>query len=678
MNNKLSLLAGSILLVLNTSNAQALSSEENEALDITQIEFLQEEQIFSSIESITVLGKAATTDAELGGISLKELPINTHVVGRAEIERLRFVDPNELLDRIPGETQVRNLRIPDGAKSYTIPMLDGMPLESPYEGATQRLDRVNTFDIERVEIIKGPASALYPNNAFGGVVNVVSRDAPRKAETNISIEAGEFDRLRAGLSTGGKVEDLGYFFDVNTRNLNGLRDETVNDRDQASGKLTYQITDATRLSTRFEYLDEHQIERGDLTAEELKTNPTQAGSLSSSTDLSQTSLSLKLVHLLASGQVDFGLVRREKDTTGESRFSGPQDENDVGYSSKLIYRHDFDSASLIFGYNGYMGEQYVKQFARGDSMLTGDFEASTNNLDINSYFGQYQVNLTDKLVLTAGLRYENIDLSSSAFTESAEFSVSAPKLGATYHLTNDHMIWASISEGFYAPDLDDLFDVEEGNPELKPEEAQNIEIGFRGGFGNWRYDTSIYHNDITNYLVTQEFVRLVGGTEEEFEQTTNAGQVSIKGLESVIEYAPQDAHWRIGLTHTFTRNKYDSFIQSIAGANDDLSGKTLRRSPDHHLNARIAWLPIDSLTLELEGDFYSSYFADNENSPESDFTRGERINLRADYQLEDWRVWIHALNLTDTLEDRATFSRGEMSFRTIDGRTFYLGTSYTF
>jgi outer membrane receptor protein involved in Fe transport len=65
-------------------------------------------------------------------------------------------------------------------------MLDGMPLESPYEGATQRLDRVNTFDIQRVEVIKGPASALYPNNAFGGIVNVVSRYQPRTS-TNRKI-----------------------------------------------------------------------------------------------------------------------------------------------------------------------------------------------------------------------------------------------------------------------------------------------------------------------------------------------------------------------------------------------------------------------------------------------------------------------------------------------------------
>jgi outer membrane receptor for ferrienterochelin and colicin len=63
----------------------------------------------------------------------------------------------------------------------------------------------------------------------------------------------------------------------------------------------------------------------------------------------------------------------------------------------------------------------------------------------------------------------------------------------------------------------------------------------------------------------------------------------------------------------------------VAGADDDLSGKILRRSPDHHLNARIAWLPIDKLSIEIEGDFYTSYYADNENSPESEFTRDCRL-----------------------------------------------------
>ena len=64
-------------------------------------------------------------------------------------------------------------------------------------------------------------------------------------------------------------------------------------------------------------LDEYKVERADLTQQQLETDPTQAGSLSSSTNLTQTSLSLNLEHLLESSQFDFALVRRKKDTVGE-------------------------------------------------------------------------------------------------------------------------------------------------------------------------------------------------------------------------------------------------------------------------------------------------------------------------------------------------------------------------
>lgn len=629
----------------------------------------------SSIETITVLGKSNTDGSELSGIALKALPINTHVVGLEEIERIRFVDPDEFLDRIPGETQVRNLRIPDGGKGYTIPMLDGIPLENPYEGATQRLDRVNTTDIQRVEIIKGPASALYPNNAFGGVVNVVSKSPPSSVEHQFRLEAGDFNRSRIGFSSGGQLEKFGYTFDVTKRELEGLRDEYKNDRDQLSGKVTFAATEQTDISLRVEHIDEFKVERGDLTTEQLAEDETQSGSLSSSVDLKQNTLSMSVSHELESGLINVNLVRREKDSIGASRFRGPQDENDLAYSTRLSYRHDLSSGSLVAGYDGYDGTQDTKQYARNDLDLVGDFVAFENELSIDAYFIQFEREVADNLRLTAGVRHENIDVSSTLYSKTGHFRDTSPKFGLTYQLKPEHMLWFGASKGFYAPQADDLFDVEEGNPNLKPEEAFNLELGYRAKWHQWQLDTSIYHNEIKNYLVTQEFVRQNG---DEYEQVTNAGQVSLMGIETVLEFVPADTNWRLGITHTYTNNSYDSFVQSTPGANDDLSGKTIRRSPDHHLNARIAWQATDDLSFELEGDFYTFYYADHANSEASKFKRDPRINLRVDYSLENWRLWIHALNLTDTLEDRATYSRGKMKFRTVDGRTLYAGISFDF
>lgn len=82
--------------------------------------------------------------------------------------------------------------------------------------------------------------------------------------------------------------------------------------------------------------------------------------------------------------------------------------------------------------------------------------------------------------------------------------------------------------------------------------------------------------------------------------------------------------------------------------------------------------------VELEGDFYTSYYSDDANTPAGKFKRDERINLRISYEDGPWQLWLHGLNLTDTLEDRATYRRGELQFRTVDGRTFYAGLAYRF
>lgn len=634
------------------------------------------EEKSNKIETITVLGKAAGETANLGGIALQELPLNAHVVGQAEIDRIRFVDPDELLDRIPGETQVRNLRIPNGGKSYTLAFVDGVPIESPYEGATQRLDRVNTFDIQRVEVIKGPASALYPNNVFGGVVNVVSRDVPEAKVANISAEVGNFGRERLGLSVGSTLGQLGYFLDANSRRLEGLREGAKNDRDAASLKLVYKIGDTTQISSRLERLEETVEVRGDLTALQIAQDPRQAGSLSSATDFEQNTASVALKHHLSSGQISAIALIRQKSSIGQSRFRGPQDSTDDAVNINANYRHKLANGSVIFGVDTYRGDVDTKAYGRRDTELSGPFNEFATKLDIDAYFAQYQFSLSRYLTATAGVRYEDIFLSSSVDDQqAADFSDLAPKLGLNYKLSDTHQLWFSVSEGFYAPELDDLFDADNGNPNLDPEEALNIEFGFRGLFGELAYDSSIYHNQIDNYLVTQELLDTNG---DEFELTTNAGKVTVKGVESVIEYAPENARWRVGITHTYADNTYDLFVQSVPGADDDLTGKELRRSPKHHLNARVAWEPISNFTAELEGDFYSSYFSDDANSPQGKFRRDERLNLRLTYHFDDWQFWLNVLNMTDTLEDRATFRRGTLSFRTVDGRSYYSGFSYQF
>src|SRR5690606_34997156 len=100
--------------------------------------------------------------------------------------RVMFVDSvNELLSRIPGTSQTRNMRIPIGGKSYTGNLIDGQAPKSPYRGSWGFIDETNTWDIERIEITRGPGSVLHSSNLVGGIINVITREPPARSEHRI-------------------------------------------------------------------------------------------------------------------------------------------------------------------------------------------------------------------------------------------------------------------------------------------------------------------------------------------------------------------------------------------------------------------------------------------------------------------------------------------------------------
>lgn len=639
-----------------------------------------------TLETVTVIGHAKSLKTELNGVKLDTLPINSMTLTQDEIERIRFINPDELLDRIPGESQVRNFRIPNGGKSYTLAFLDGLPIESPYEGATQRFNRTNMQDIAQIQVFKGPVSALLPNNLLGGAINVISKDTASSRNSELWLEQGSYDRTRFGLNQSGPIvkNKLSYFFDINKQDYSGMRDQAKDDRDQFSGKLRYNISNSHTLDIRAEYFAEDTIVRSDLTTDEIKQDQKQAKGVSSATDLKQKTLSLNHIQDYNWGMIQTSLLKRNKATVGLSRFRGPQDSEIDSTQAQIISRYNFNrstddnSHNIVFGVSYYSDDKNTKQYQRGDNQLTGKFEVTDSGLSITSAYLQHQISLTTKLALTSGIRYENIQLESQNKTKSSvklahDFSKAAPKLGLTYQLDATNQIWFGAGQGFYAPQISHLYE-KNGNPSLKPEEANHLELGFRGNYNDWHYNTSLYHQIISNYLVTQEF--LENGVD--IERTTNAGKVKVRGVESVIEYAPHDRIWRLALTHTYAKNNYIKFNS----AKGDFSGNEMARSPKQHFNIRFALEPISDLLVELETDLYSTYYSDDNNSNAGRFKRDERVNLRLNYTHNQWAYWLNANNLTDTVEDRASYrvrkGVGKMTFRTADGRNLVAGASYHF
>lgn len=603
----------------------------------------------------------------LGGLDLRTLPMAAMVINSDMLDRIKFVDPDEFLDRIPGESQVRNLRVPQGGKSYTVPLIDGLPLSSPYRGATQDITDVNSFDIERVEVTKGPASALYPSNAFGGTINVITREPSGASESRIWMELGDFNRYRGGAHTSGSVDRHSYFLDANLLRSDGLRDTFKNDREQFSGKWLFAPSDGTRIIVRGEYVHRDEVFPGDLSQDEFDSDPTVVGARAGSASDKDSYIGMfKLEKKLGeNGNLDVGYVSRIEEDEGVSRFRGIQSSKLEDNTFKTMYGHDLDflDSRIIVGLEQFDGKTIDR--------LDNDSQV---DLDITSWFGQYSFGVGERLTLNLGVRSENVDLADDIFEKS--FSSADPKLGISYEMNPNTQLWFSYSEGFLTPDLDDLFLDRNANPNLKAEEAANYELGIRTSLVDkkLRIESSFYDMDITNFIVTEELVDAQGN---DFLFFTNAGKVRVHGVESVVEYNLSKS-LVLGATHTYAINEYKRYFNSRSG--QDLSGNRLSRSPDHHLNLRLTVFPIEKLSVEFETDMYSGYYTNDDNAldPLGKFTRDERINIRLNYNSGPWEFWLHAMNLTDTLEDRVSLSRGRRTYRIIDGRGFYVGSAYRF
>jgi outer membrane receptor protein involved in Fe transport len=206
--------------------------------------------------------KPLQQQTELGKLTEKT-PISGAVLDKEEIAHLQLV--NNLLElgkRVPGISMVRNMRIPDGGKNYTENRVDGMRVSSTSN--TSLLDEVDTSNLERIEIITGPGSALYGSGALGGTISVFSGQPPKDLQGGISQEIGSWDFQRTAGSIGTSVQDggVGILVAGSTMDNDGWRKSTAaannnaaaEHKDGASIHTAFRVAESTKLNVGLDRL----------------------------------------------------------------------------------------------------------------------------------------------------------------------------------------------------------------------------------------------------------------------------------------------------------------------------------------------------------------------------------------------------------------------------------------
>ncbi|MCK5830229.1 MAG: TonB-dependent receptor [Methylococcales bacterium] len=616
-------------------------------------------------------------------------PVTVHTISRQDLDSVKFTDSYEVLNRVPGISSSRNIRWPNGGKGYTVNLMDGISVRDPLRGQVSDIESFDTDEIQRIEIIKGPASALYPSNAFGGVINVITKDAPEIPINRVWFEGGANEinhRLRGGGNTAGKIDNLGYRLSFNIWDVPSWREKTGKSREVGSGKFSYEFDAQSKLTFRGEFLHEENSTGTSLTEKQFNETPQQARKYRSYEETETMTFYLDYERMISDdGFLKASYGARNSKGFNFASFSAPADDNYLDMDGKVTYKHhvDFWNSYITAGVETINGNVNSKTYNenKANPLERADKVKQHYSIDklMVSPFVQLEIAPLPWMHLTGGLRYDDITYDAhnklTGKNTTKNYSLFSPKSGITLDLPYEQKFWFNYSFGFSPPSPSLLFTDRKANPNLRPELIENLEVGFRGSLikDTLDYEVAYYNADVTDYVVDE----LIDSNKT---ISVNAGKVNLEGVETSLRFTPIK-YIRFEVAHTFSINKYINFTDRRGS---DLSGNRVKQMPEHSVNARVALMPVDKLNIELEINAQTEYFVhDNNTDPYGTYQRPTLLNLRTSYDIGSAELWLHAINLTDERVARVgAFSRDrtvKRSYSSIgESLTIYGGIAFKF
>jgi outer membrane receptor for ferrienterochelin and colicins len=223
-------------------------------LALPQMGESEEKQIFD-------LGEIVITATKTPHL-LSSVPGSVTVISEADIESINPQDAGDLLENIAGIKMERYGGIGQTAGIHmrglyateVLVLVDGRPINSPSLGSAD-LSWIPIDNIEQIEVVRGPNSALFGANAVGGVINIITKRPPEKFSTTLLSSYGSWNTFTEGIETGGRYGDLGFLITGNYKNSNGPRDNSDYESKSLSAKLEYKICDSQIIFSTEYYRD---------------------------------------------------------------------------------------------------------------------------------------------------------------------------------------------------------------------------------------------------------------------------------------------------------------------------------------------------------------------------------------------------------------------------------------
>ncbi|MES2974510.1 MAG: TonB-dependent receptor [Pseudomonadota bacterium] len=584
--------------------------------------------------------------------------------------------------------------------------VDGIPASAP-DGQGQTAN-FPLGSAERIEVIRGPYSALYGSSS-GGVIALYTADGGTP-EWRAGLAAGADGLWRASTQANGRLGRYNYAIDVSSFATDGLRPQSAAERDSARIKLSRPYEDGRLVMLLDRQVSQAQdplgLSRAEFNADPYQATP-NATLFNTRKSVQQTQLGLAWQHRLGGGhQMELmgytgqrALVQYQAIPVGTQAAPGSPggiidlDRTYWGLNARWRLDRQFDSGKLTAsaglatdrqdedrrGYENFQGAMLGVQ-----GRLRRD---ETNRATTLDPYAQVEWDSAD-WTLTAGVRRSTVKLSSGDRyiapgnpddSGAVQYTGTSPVIGLRYRISPGVQAFASAGSGFETPTLNEVayraFGGTGLNTALKPSRSRSIEAGLRGRGGGRAWTATVF-----DILTTDEIVVLSNsGGRSTFQ---NAGRTRRQGVELSGE-----AQWgKLAFSSALTlmnATYEDSFTTCIAApcAAPNLvipAGNRMPGIPRRQAYAKVDWEPGwagSTFTLELRHS--GNVQANDRNSDAVAAYTVLNLGVRFQQQSGNWqlREFVRVDNLTNRPYAGAVIvNEGNARFfETAPGRSFFAG-----
>jgi iron complex outermembrane receptor protein len=522
---------------------------------------------------------------------------------------------------------------------------DGIPASMP-DGQGQ----ASTFDLgsaERIEVLRGPFSSLY-GNAAGGVINVITEDAPPVPTLDLGFYGGSYGTWRGALKFGGQWGALNAVGDVSRFDTDGYRDHSAAVRDQVNAKGRIALGDASGLTLVATSLRQPDTQDPlGLTAAQVAQNPRQAVPQATQFNTRKT-----IEHDQAGATFEHAFNAQNR--LQASAWTGTRfveqylaiplaTQGGIAHSGGVVnLDREFGGGAVRFFSEQSLGGRALRlsagaEYERMDERRRGYINNNgvkgalkrdeDNVVDTTGVYAQGEWLFAEKWSAHLGVRSTQVSFKSTDYFITADpangddsgakdYSATTPVAGLLYRLDAVTSLYANYGRGFETPTFVELAYQNSGaglNLGLEAAKSRHFEVGAKVvRDGAWRANVALFDIETENEIVTDQSS---GG------RTTfrNAGRTQRRGLELAAESlvaGPFEAR----AAYTYLDAVFVDGFATVTGAPAVpavvAAGNMLPAVPKHQFYAEGAWRYAPA-GLRVAAEFlYRSEVAVNDTNSE--------------------------------------------------------------